>query len=233
MRINKFIASSSGYSRRKADELVEQGRVEVNGITGKMGQEVDVNRDAIKLDGKTLNVTSETVYIMLNKPKGVLSTVSDDRDRKTVIDLVKSPVKLFPIGRLDYDTTGLILLTNDGELALRLTHPKFHTAKIYELKIQGRVSPEDLSHLASGVELEDGMTSPADANVIFVDKGVTTLELTIHEGKKRQVRRMCQALHLKLLDLKRIAIGPITLDNLKEGTFRDLTAYEVQQLKTV
>lgn len=233
MRLNKFLAQYTHLSRRKADEAISDGQVSINGekvIT--LGVLVDPNKDQVSLKGKPVKITQEFVYVMLNKPKGVLSAVKDEqRNLPTVADMVRSKHRLYPVGRLDKDTTGLILMTNDGDLAYRLTHPTFHIPKTYRAEILGKVRQGALTMLQNGVELDDGMTAPAELEVISSNPRKTVLRLTLYEGRKRQIRRMAAALRLHLLALERLAIGSLQLNELKTGQWRELTTTEVKTLK--
>jgi 23S rRNA pseudouridine2605 synthase len=224
VRLAKYLAHAGVASRRASEELIRAGRVAVNGerVTDPASDTTDADR--VTVDGEAVEPEKRVVY-MLNKPKGVVSTASDTHGRRTVVDLVPSPRRLYPVGRLDADTTGLILLTNDGELANRLTHPRYEVPKTYVATVQGRPSTEALRKLRRGVELEDGMTSEAQVRLVGRD-----VELTIHEGRKRQVRRMLDAVGNPVRELRREAIGALRLEDLGEGAFRELTAAEVETL---
>lgn len=231
VRLNKFIAAHSSYSRRQADALIAAGRVTIDGRPARVGEQVEEG-DRVGLDGRPLQaLTPQFVYLALNKPPGILSTTADNRGRKTVLDLVKSPHRLFPVGRLDYESSGLLILTNDGNLALKLTHPRYHLPKIYEVELTGHVTPAKIKALRSGVQLEDGRTLPARVRQLGYSQGKTTLEITLTEGRKRQIRRMGSALHLHVVNLRRTAIGPIRLGSLALGQTRPLTLSEVTKLK--
>jgi len=231
IRLNKYLASLGIASRRQIDKYVTEGRIYINGNLAKLGDKVDPNTDLIKVDGKLVSTTApKLVYIALNKPVGVISTAKDTHNRNTVIDLVKSPYRLFPVGRLDADSSGLILLTNDGALALKLTHPRYHLPKTYLVTLQGVVPKSSLFALASGVKLIDGLTAPADVSFFSRQKDITILKITLYQGKKRQIRRMCLELKLKLTGLQRIKIGPISLGNLSLGDYRFLTAAEISSI---
>ncbi|MCR4324798.1 MAG: rRNA pseudouridine synthase [Candidatus Curtissbacteria bacterium] len=259
MRINKFLAQAGVASRRKADELIEEGSVSVNGKPAILGQDVS-EKDEILVNGKKIDRKAKNVYIILNKPKDVTSTVYDRHARFTVLDLIKSSSwserseaigskkdsisrstpsrmttrdlpRLYPVGRLDEDSTGLILLTNDGELTQHLTHPKFHIAKTYEVLILGEVQSDKIQQLESGIVLEDGKTAPAEVKVLQASAHRTLLQITLYEGKKRQIRRMAAALHLHILSLKRVSMGPLKLGTLPSGKHRHLTEQEVRNLK--
>lgn len=225
-RINKFIASCGICSRRKADELISQGKIEVNGeIVTDMGHKVDIN-DIVKVNGKIINKEEEKVYIALNKPKGYVTTNSDQFDRKNVIDLINENVRVYPIGRLDMYTEGLLLLTNDGEFANAIMHPRNKIEKTYVVTTNTVVSKEQIDILKNGVNIGDYITKPAKVRIISKDK----LEIIISEGKNRQVRRMCEAVGINLLNLKRVKIGSIELENLQTGKYRYLTEEEKKNM---
>lgn len=212
-------------SRRGADDLVSRGLVTINGKRAVLGSEV-VNGDLIEVSGKQVSNVEKKVYYLMNKPMGTLSTVKDDRGRETVVSVSGIKERVFPVGRLDQDTTGLLILTNDGELAYRLTHPKFGVKKTYEISFDGDVSQEQMKRLSNGVFLEEGKTGRAE-----VVRGATgKLLITIKEGKKRQVRRMCEVVGVRLYHLKRIKMGGLSLGDLKEGEVRELTAEEVENI---
>ena len=198
-----------------------------------LGTKVDPERDIVAVDGKPI-AAEKKVYILLNKPKGIVTTCADPQGRKTVLDLLgEVPARIYPVGRLDYNTEGLLLLTNDGELAHALTHPSRQIDKTYIAKVKGIPAEEKLDLLRMGIKLEDGLTAPAKVNVVDVDreKNVTTLEITIHEGKNRQIRRMCDAIGHPIKNLKRVRFAFLTLEGLRRGQFRYLSYGEVQKLK--
>jgi 23S rRNA pseudouridine2605 synthase len=229
MRLAKFLANSGVASRRAAEEIIRSGRVTVAGETV-TDPARDVDADSrVAVDGAPIGaVPQELVVYAVNKPRGVVSTASDPQGRPTVVALVKSPHRLYPVGRLDADTTGLILLTNDGDLAYRLTHPSFEVDKTYRAVVRGApVREQALRTLRSGVELEDGMTAPARVSRVKSD----TLEITIHEGRKRQVKRMCEAVGHRVVELQRIRFGPLQLGELAVGAVRRLTPNEVSVLR--
>ncbi|QGG49413.1 rRNA pseudouridine synthase [Heliorestis convoluta] len=212
--------------------MIVAGRVQINGKTVKeLGVKVQEGIDQIAVDGKVIDSKEEKVYYLLNKPKGYVTTKKDPQGRPTVMNLLSEVKKrIFPVGRLDQDTTGLLLLTNDGDLAYRLTHPSFGVEKTYEVTLKGQVNAVTLSLLAKGVELEDGVTAPAKVRMIKKDKDSTTLELTIHEGRNRQVRRMGEAVGHKVISLQRLSFGPLKLQGLPEGSYRKLRPSQVAQL---
>nr|WP_054673260.1 pseudouridine synthase [Veillonella denticariosi] len=238
-RLQKYIASCGIASRRKAEALITEGHVQVNGrkVT-ELGVKIDPQKDRVKVDGQLL-AQEKPVYYLLNKPKGgVITSVSDPQGRETVLDYIKNESKrIYPVGRLDLYTEGLLLLTNDGELAQNLTHPSKGVEKTYEVRIKGRVRDEDLQIIANGVNLEDGMTAPATIIDLGFDDhngGVHEVEITIHEGKNRQVRRMFEHFGYRIHNLKRIAYGGgLTLGGVKRGGSRELTSREVKALKAL
>lgn len=234
MRINKFLAEKGVASRRRADEMIAAGRVKVNGEIAVLGTDV-TERDEVFVDDKQIS-NSETVYeyYLLNKPKGFVCTVSDDRGRKTVMDLLPEGVgRVFPVGRLDYDTEGLLILTNDGDLAFRLTHPSNEIPKTYMAKIEGTLTEKDLNPIRSGVELDGVLTKKCKAHIVETNKAYTKVHITITEGKNRQVRRMFEAIGRTVSLLRRVNIGKIKLTGLDRGKIRKLTEEEVLYLKGI
>ncbi|MGE5509519.1 MAG: pseudouridine synthase [Chitinophagales bacterium] len=232
VRLQKALAQAGVASRRAAEELILSGRVSVNGrIVRELGVKVDPGRDELALDGRPLAQPPRNEYLLLNKPAGVITTARDPQGRPTVLDLVDCPgVRLFPVGRLDADTEGLLLLTNDGELANLLLHPRYHVAKTYEAVVAGRVTGADLTRLERGVVLEDGPTAPARARCLASDGQTSTVELVIREGRKRQVKRMLAAVGHPVLHLRRTAFGPLRLGALAPGQWRRLSEQEVASL---
>ncbi len=234
MRINKFLSSLGIASRRAIDKYIEEGRIKVNGVIASTG--IDVTEDdKIYMDNKKIETKriEEKVYFMLNKPLEVLSASSDDRGRKTVVDLIKTDKRIFPIGRLDYMTSGLILLTNDGELFNRLVHPKSEIYKKYYIKVFGEVKKEEIEELKKGVLLEDGKTLPAKVSGIKYDKNKTSMYISIREGRNRQIRRMIEKFGYKVLMLRREKIGELSLGDLPEGKYRELTVQEIEYLYSI
>lgn len=231
-RLQKVIAHAGVASRRKAEELIKQGKVTVNGeIITELGVKVSP-KDHIEVNG--IKIERETpVYFLLYKPRGVITTVNDEKNRKTVLDFFPNvEQRIYPVGRLDYDTSGLLIMTNDGEFANLLTHPKFKIDKTYVAKVKGIPSREDLKKLQKGVKLEDGMTAPARVKFLSGDrkKNSAIVELTIHEGRNRQVRRMFEEVGYPVMKLKREQYAFLTLHGLNPGDFRPLTPHEVKQL---
>lgn len=230
IRINKYLASLGIGSRREIDKLIEEGKIKVNGEVISAGIKVTDN-DTIEVKGKKITKeTEKKVYYMLNKPLEVLSSVKDDRGRKTVVDIIKCKERIFPIGRLDYNTTGLILLTNDGELFNRVIHPRSEVYKEYYVKVLGEIKDSSIKTLENGVELEDGVTLPAYVKVLSRERGKSELMISIREGRNRQVRRMMDAVKHPVVILRRERIGKLSLGKLKIGEYRELTESEVKYL---
>ena len=234
MRLNKYIAQAGIASRRKADELTKNGNVKVNGqVVTEMGYDV-MPDDRVEVNGRVVVPAETFVYYMMNKPKGFITSMKDDKDRPTVMDLMTDvPVRVFPVGRLDYNTTGLLLLTNDGDLANKLAHPEHEVGKTYRAKVAGVVSKKRLAMLRRGVDIGGFITSPAEVHVVKQTEKSAIIELTIHEGKNRQVRRMCKAVGCPVKELQRIAIGELYLARLKEGHYRKLKKEEIDYLKNL
>ncbi|WP_173298455.1 pseudouridine synthase [Thermanaeromonas sp. C210] len=232
MRLQKFLAQAGVASRRSAEDLIRAGRVKVNGNTvTAMGVKVEPGRDLVEVDGREVKWNGEKVYYLLYKPPGYVTTLYDPQGRPKVIDLLKGVKKrVFPVGRLDYDTEGLLLLTNDGELNLRLTHPRYGVTKTYRALVKGVPDRQALHKLATGVKLEDGMTAPAEVKLLRLGKDTSILELTLREGRKREVRRMCSAVGHPVLRLKRTKMAFLTLKGLRPGEYRPLTKREVERL---
>lgn len=228
-RLQKVLAQRGWGSRRACEEIIAEGRVTVNGNIAILGCRVDVDHDIVEIDGAPVGVKPDLVYYLLNKPVDVISTAIDTHDRETVVDLVPSHPRVYPVGRLDGDSEGLLLLTNDGELTNRITHPKFGLEKEYLVHVatgEADVSDSAIHRLRNGIELEDGMTSPAQ--VSRLQKGV--LRMVIHEGRNRQIRRMCEAVGYPVIRLVRTRIGPIMDKQLRTGQWRNLSQAEVKQL---
>ena len=233
MRINKFLAQCGVAGRRACDKLVEEGRVTVNGKPADLGADVS-EADSIKVDGKPVSLKKNEYYI-LHTPKGYLCTVSDDKGRKTVMDILGSGVgRVYPVGRLDYDSEGLLILTTDGELAQHLTHPSNEVPKTYVAKVEGRLTEADLNPIRSGIEIEGGyVTKKCRAHIIETNKEYTKVELTLREGKNREIRKMFAAIGREVILLKRTKVGELTLRGLERGAFRKLSAEEVAYLKSI
>lgn len=232
MRINKFLAESGVCSRRSADKLIEDGQVKVNGKVCVIGQDVDEFSDNILVNGKKVTLSDTFDYYIMNKPKGYLCTVKDDRGRKTVMDLLPPNVKrVVPVGRLDYDSEGLLIFTNDGDLTFKLTHPKNEIPKTYLVKTERPVSESDISKLKQGVIIDGVKTKKCSVRFIESTKTGSKLHITITEGKNRQIRKMIEAIGNSVDFLKRIKIGDLTLSGLDRGETRKLTAGEIEYLR--
>jgi pseudouridine synthase len=225
MRLNAYLARAGVASRRGADDLIRAGRVRVNGGRGELGTFVGAD-DVVELDGRRLAPQALT-YVLLYKPPGVVTTARDPQGRPTVVELVPPDIRLAPVGRLDADTTGALLLTNDGELAHRLAHPRYRVDKVYEADVEGRPSRDALDRLADGVELEDGRSAPALVRLL----GPSRVELTIHEGRKHQVKRMLEAIGHPVVRLHRSRYAELTLDGLEPGAWRALSRAEIERLR--
>ena len=229
MRLNAFLARAGVASRRKADELIAAGRVRVNGEPGELTTVVGA-RDVVEVDGRRVEA-QPLAYVLLHKPAGVVTTAKDTHGRPTVVELVPPEPRVVPVGRLDADTTGALLLTNDGRLAHRLAHPRYGVPKVYEADVEGVPDQPALRALRDGVELEDGRTSPADVRVLRRSGDSSLLELTLHEGRKRQVRRMCESVGHPVLRLHRSRYAGLDLEGLAPGESRSLTSTEVAALR--
>lgn len=234
MRINKFLADKGIASRRHADEMISAGRVTINGVVATLGANVE-ETDEVALDGILLESgEKKNEYYLMNKPKGVVCTVSDDRGRKTVMEfLPEGTGRVFPVGRLDYETEGLLILTNDGDLAFRLTHPATEIPKTYMVKIEGTLTEKDLNPIRSGVELDGVMTKKCKAHIVETNKAYTKVHITITEGKNRQVRRMFESIGRTVQLLRRVSIGRLKLTGLDRGEVRPLTEQEIFYLQTL
>ena len=230
IRADKYLSSLGIASRRNIQIFLKKNNISANGKRIlEHGERMPLN-SIITINGKK-PYRPKKVYFMLNKPKDYISTVSDEFGRKNVLSLINSKERIFPIGRLDKDTHGLLLLTNDGELTNLLIHPRYHILKVYELTIKGSPDETQLERFRNGVELDDGKTLPANIQILYKKTGKTVLKVGLYEGRKRQIRRMCEALGMHLLDLQRIEFGPLELGNLKLGEHRTLTSKEVQLLR--
>ena len=234
IRLQKYLADCGIASRRKSEELIKQGQVKVNGKTiTELGTKVIPNKDIVEYNGKKIELKKEYVYILLNKPIGYVTTVKDQFNRDSVLDLVKTNKRLVPVGRLDMYTSGALILTNDGDFVYKVTHPKHEIEKTYTVTIIGIVKKEEVEKLKKGVEIEDYITKPAKVKILKIDeeKNQSRLEITIHEGKKRQVRKMCEAIGHKVLALHRSKIAGIDVKDIPLGKWRYLNSKEVNKIK--
>lgn len=231
MRINKYIASTGFCSRRKAEQVILSGRVRVNGerVT-ELSTQVDENNDEVMIDGKVIRLEERKIYILLNKPEGYITTAKDQFDRKSVIDLVDVKERVYPVGRLDYETSGLLILTNDGDLTMDITHPSKKIAKVYRAIVKGKVLEKSKLDFENGLEIENYITSPAKMKILKYDKenNRSFLEVTIYEGRNRQVRKMLRKIGNPVLRLKRVGIGSLRDNSLKIGEYRELTEDEIK-----
>ena len=236
VRLQKFLADNGVASRRKSEDLIEQGKVKVNGRVAMIGDKVDPVRDKVSVRGKTVVATKEKFYIMLHKPRGFITTMSDERDRKCVAQLVKDvPLKVYPVGRLDRNSEGLLFLTNDGDFANHLTHPSSHVNKTYRVTVAGKVSEEQIVKMATGIDIDsDGrLTLPCDVFVIERKEDRTVLNFIISEGRNRQIRKMCEKVGLNVLRLKRTEIAGVKLGMLGQGKWRELNEKELKRLTNI
>ena len=231
-RLQKIIAAAGVDSRRHAEKLITAGRVSVNGVVvNELGAKADAAKDIIRVDGNTISIDKTMTYIVLYKPAGYVTTLSDPQGRPTVVDLISDvPERIYPVGRLDYDSAGLLLLTNDGDFAQKVQHPRFQSPKVYRVKIQGRLSKDEIKQLGKGIKLEDGIFKPENMQIEKFNDKSCWLRLTLREGKNRIIRRGFEEAGHRVARLVREAIGPIQLGNLKEGSWRYLTKKEIGQL---
>ena len=231
-RLQKYIARCGIASRRRAELLISDGKVSVNGKTvTEMGFSVDPSKDRVAVEGKPIHQKRDKTYLLLYKPAGVVSTCDDPRRRRTVLDLLPGGDRLYPVGRLDYETEGLLLLTDDGELTHKLTHPRYAIPKTYLVEVSGLLSRDMAAAMQKGILLEDGMTRPAKVRLEYYSKEGSRFYLTISEGRNRQVRRMCEALGLTVTYLCRTSMGPLDLSGLEAGGYRRLKKHEIRRLK--
>ena len=233
-RLQKFIANQGICSRRKAEEYITSGRIKVNGnIIMELGTKIDPNKDIVEVDGKKIsNIAGKKVYILLNKPIGYVTTTRDQFNRNTVLDLVNVKEKVLPVGRLDMYTSGAIILSNDGDFIYKITHPKYEVEKTYNVTLKGQVTDEEIEQLRNGVQIENYVTGKAKVKILRIDKekDLSRVEIIIHEGKNREVRKMCEAIGRKVLALHRTKIGNISVKDLRLGTWRYLKPNEIKSL---
>ncbi len=231
VRLQKFLAESGVASRRKSEELIEQGKVKVNGVTATIGDKVNPKKDTVTVSGKKIIKKKSFTYILLHKPRGFITTMSDEMNRKCVAELIKDvPERVYPVGRLDRDSEGMLLFTNDGAFANAMTHPTRHVPKIYRVTVRPSISEEQLTKLTTGVIIDDRKTAPAEVRVVTKEENRVVLEIILYEGRNRQIRKMCEEVGLEVARLKRTAIGSIKLGMLKQGAYRQLTDDEVRKL---
>ncbi len=232
-RLQKFLANNGIAARRKCEEYIVDGRVKVNGkVVTQLGVKVNPDKDIVEFDGKVVNKSEKKVYILLNKPIGYVTTAKDQFDRPTVLDLVKVDEKVLPVGRLDMYTSGALILTNDGEFIYKVTHPKYEVEKTYTVTVKGIVTQEDVEKLTNGVKIDDYISGKAKVKILKTneEKNFSRVQITIHEGKNREVRKMCEAIGKKVLALHRRKIGNLDVKNLALGNWRYLTKREVEDL---
>ncbi len=231
VRLQKMLADCGVASRRKAEEMISAGDVKVNGITAKIGDKVDPKKDKVSVRGNLLDTEVKSIYIMLHKPRGFITTMSDEMDRKCVAELIKDiPERIYPVGRLDRESEGLLLMTNDGDFANAMTHPSLHIPKTYRVTIRPSITEEQLTQISVGMMIDDRKTAPARVKVISQEPDRVVLEIVLYEGRNRQIRKMCEQLGLEVARLKRIAVGQLKLSMLQPGKWRMLTAEEVKKL---
>ena len=232
IRLQKYLAEAGVGSRRKCEEYIEQGKVKVNGSIATIGVKIDPEKDKVEFEEKEINKIEENVYILLNKPIGYVTTVNDQFGRDKVLDLIKIKQRIVPVGRLDMYTSGALLLSNDGEFIYKITHPKHEIDKTYTVTVKGIITDQEVEKLRKGVKIEDYTTKPAKVKILKIDeeKNISRLAITIHEGKNRQVRKMCEAIGKKVQALHRSKIGNLDVKDLKMGTWRYLKQKEIEQL---
>ena len=232
IRLQKYLADNGIASRRKSEELIIGGRVKVNGHPAGIGDKVDPKRDIVTVGGERVEPQTGNIYIMLHKPRGYVTTMSDEMGRRCVAELVEDiDARVYPVGRLDRDSEGLLLFTNDGEFANMMTHPSMHISKTYRVTVRPRANEDQIVALSAGVVIDSGKTSPASVQVLTDEPQRSVLQITIHEGRNRQIRKMCEAVGLETIRLKRTSIGSVKLGMLAPGKYRELTKEEVSALK--
>lgn len=231
VRLQKYLAECGVASRRKSEELIEQGAVRVNGQVASIGDKINPKNDTVTVKGKKIVKQKSHTYIMLHKPRGFITTMNDERDRKCVAELIKNvPGRVYPVGRLDRESEGILLCTNDGEFANAMTHPRKHVPKTYRVTVRPTITQEQITELTTGIVIDERMTAPAEIRVIKREEGRVVLEIILYEGRNRQIRKMCEAVGLEVARLKRTAVGSVKLGMLKQGDWRDLTEDEVRKL---
>lgn len=231
LRLQKYLADCGVASRRKSEELIEQGKVKVNGRVAQIGDKVNPKKDDITVSGKKIIKSKSYTYIMLHKPRGFITTMNDEMGRRCVAELVKDVgVRVYPVGRLDRESEGLLLMTNDGEFANAMTHPTKHVPKTYRVTVRPSITDEQITALTTGIMIEDRMTAPAEVRVLTKEESRVVLEIVLYEGRNRQIRKMCEALGLEVARLKRTAVGSVKLGMLPQGKWRELKEDEVHKL---
>ena len=234
IRIQKYISDCGLMSRRAAEKEIEQGFFKVNGVRAEIGQKIDPDKDEVEYKGKLVKGGKKKVYVMLYKPRGYVTTMSDDEGRKCIPELLKDiPERVYPCGRLDMDSEGLLILTNDGEVANKLMHPKHHVEKIYHVKVKGEIEPEVLTALNGPMIIDDYKIKPVNVSIIERKEGNTILRFTLSEGRNRQIRKMCEQVNLKITRLKRVAVGELTIGMLKPGQWKYMNYNEISILKSM
>jgi len=230
-RLQKYMASCGVASRRKCEEIIIAGKVKVNGVlVNELGTKVNHLEDIVEYEGKIISKEENKVYIMLNKPEGYISSVRDEKGRDTILDIVKVKERVYPIGRLDYDSSGLLLLTNDGEIYNKIIHPSVEIVKKYIAVVTGEITENDIKKFEMGIDIGGYITAPAEIKIISYDKDISTIEIGIHEGKNRQIRKMCATINHEVLSLKRISMGQLKLGYLKRGEYRNLNKDEINYI---
>ena len=231
IRLQKYLAECGVASRRKSEELIVAGKVKVNGVTASIGDKINPKHDKVTVSGKKVVSVKKNVYIMLNKPRGFITTMNDEHDRKCVAELVKDiNTRVYPVGRLDRESEGLLIMTNDGEFTNALTHPSKHVPKTYRVTIRPTITKEQATEFRNGIEIDGRMTAPADLRILEAQENRTVVEVTIYEGRNRQIRKMFEALGIEVARLKRTKVGNLKLGMLKQGAYRHLTEDEVSSL---
>ncbi len=232
VRLQKYLAECGVASRRKCEELIEMGKVRVNGKVASIGDKIDPKHDTVSVSGKKIIRQKTFTYIMLHKPRGFITTMNDEMDRKCVAQLIKDvPARVYPVGRLDRDSEGLLLFTNDGAFANAMTHPSKHVPKTYRVTVRPSITQEQLTALTEGIIIDDAKTAPAEVHVVTKEENRVVLEIILYEGRNRQIRKMCEEIGLEVARLRRTAVGSVKLGMLKQGDWRNLTEDEVRKLQ--